>query len=112
MESNIKKESERVHSSTAYQQKVRSSETKHHLISFSLMIALTALAFFAVVSETIPSSFALPFILFLAVIQVFLQLGIFMHMNQKGHEYPIWFILSGIFAAILTVAGITYLIWW
>ncbi|EGL81901.1 cytochrome C oxidase subunit IV [Caldalkalibacillus thermarum TA2.A1] len=81
-------------------------------VSFALMIVLTAMAFVAVASEQIPAGFAVPFILLLACIQFILQLFIFMHLNEKGSEYPILFMFSGVFVAILTIAALMLLIWW
>ncbi|MGO4887917.1 cytochrome C oxidase subunit IV family protein [Anaerobacillus sp. MEB173] len=85
-------------------------EMKHQLVSFGLMIFLTIIAFMAVVSEVVTATFALPFILILAVIQVLLQLYYFMHLNQKGHTWPSIMIWSGIIIAIPTVASLMLLL--
>jgi cytochrome c oxidase subunit 4 len=87
-------------------------DTRQLYVSFVLMLVLTALAFVAVASERIPAGFAVPFILLLALIQFVLQLVIFMHLNEKDSEYPILFVFSGLFVAILTIASLMYLIWW
>lgn len=111
MESNLKHDEEQINTTIAYREKIRTRDIRLNLISFALMITLTGIAFFAVGTDFIPKSFALPFIVVLATIQVFMQFAYFMHMNQKGHEFPIFFILSAAFAVILTVAGCAYLIW-
>lgn len=85
-------------------------EMKHQLVSFGLMIFFTILAFYAVASDVISLSFAAPFILLLAIVQVILQLYFFMHLNQKGHSWPNTMILTGIFIAIPTVAALMLLL--
>ncbi len=85
-------------------------EMKHQVITFALMIFFTALAFLAVASDIIPASFAIPFILILAVVQVILQLYYFMHLNQKGHEWPNAFMISGIIVVIPMIAALMLLI--
>lgn len=85
-------------------------EMKHQIITFVLMIFFTALAFLAIASDLIPASFALPFILILAVVQVILQLYYFMHLNQKEHEWPNAFMISGIFIVIPMVAALMLLL--
>lgn len=88
-------------------------EMTHHLWTFIISMAFTAFAFMAVWLEIVENTTLLGmFILLLAVIQVFFQLYIWMHLNQKGHDMPNAFILYGIFVAIITVAGLMLLIWW
>ncbi|WP_202077266.1 cytochrome C oxidase subunit IV family protein [Caldalkalibacillus salinus] len=88
-------------------------EVTHHLWSFALSILLTVFAFAAVGLELIENTVLLGmFILLLAAIQATFQMLIWMHMNQKGHEFPTMFILSGVFVAIITVAALWLLIWW
>lgn len=81
-------------------------------VSFALMLALTAFSFIAVGSEVIPAGFAIPFILLMAFIQVVLQFALFMHLNEKGSEFPILFIIGAFFVALLTIAALLLLIWW
>ncbi|MBO8171354.1 MAG: cytochrome C oxidase subunit IV family protein [Bacillaceae bacterium] len=85
---------------------------KPHLWAFFLSIVFTILAFAAVASEAVSTAFTIPFIIFLAVVQAAFQLFIWMHMNQKDHEFPLTFMMSGVFAAVVTVAGIILMIWW
>lgn len=85
-------------------------EMKHQIVSFVVMIFFTALAFLAIASDYIPSSFALPFILILAVIQVILQLYYFMHLKDKEHGWPNAFMLSGIVIIIPMVAALMLLL--
>lgn len=76
------------------------------------MLAFTVCSFYAVVSESIPNSFAVPFILVLAILQVVLQLVIFMHLDEKGSGYLTIIICAGIYFAVVTVAALMLLIWW
>lgn len=96
--------------STPQRKRVGQDEgAKYHLLSFVISILLTLFAFFAVASEEIPTAFAVPFILFLAVIQVVFQLYYWMHLKDKGHQFPALFLASGSLIAIITV--LTFLIW-
>ncbi|OIJ09770.1 cytochrome-c oxidase [Anaerobacillus arseniciselenatis] len=85
-------------------------EMRHQIITFVVMIFFTALAFMSVASDLIPASFAVPFILILAVIQVILQLYYFMHLKDKDHEWPNAFMLSGIVIIIPMVAALMLLL--
>lgn len=86
-------------------------EMNKQWFSFGLSIFLTIIAFIAVATEAIPVTFTIPFILLLAVIQVVFQLYYFMHMKHKGHETPAMFIWSGVLVAIVSIAGLTLLVW-
>ncbi|MEQ6376168.1 cytochrome c oxidase subunit IVB [Bacillaceae bacterium S4-13-58] len=86
-------------------------EMRYQVITFTLMIVFTIIAFSAVMAD-IEKMFTIPLILLLAVVQVIFQLYYFMHMNTKGHEAPSLFIFSGIFVAILTVAALSTIVWW
>jgi cytochrome c oxidase subunit IV len=81
------------------------SATKH-LISFALMIVLTIAAFWLVATHTVPEHLILPLILLFAVIQVFLQLFTFMHLDQKGSAHYTLFIMLGIVIAVVSAIGI------
>jgi cytochrome c oxidase subunit 4 len=85
------------------------SGAKHHLWAFFLSIVLTLLAFWAVASEHVGVGFTIPFIVVLAFVQAAFQLFIWMHANQRGHQFPILFMASGLLIAIITV--ISFLIW-
>ncbi|MFC0189027.1 cytochrome C oxidase subunit IV family protein [Fictibacillus aquaticus] len=101
-----------VHRHEALQKKLAlKEERKHHNVSFIMMILLTLVAFYAISSDKIGDSFAVMFILVLAVVQVFFQLYIWMHLSHKGHEFPIWGMASGILIAAITVASLMGMIW-
>jgi cytochrome c oxidase subunit 4 len=87
-------------------------EFKHHMWSYFASITLTIFAFLAVHYKVVEIPLALAmFIVLLAVVQVVFQLFIWMHMNQKGHEMPIFFIGGGVFVAIITVAALMLMIY-
>ncbi|WP_163970775.1 cytochrome c oxidase subunit IVB [Oceanobacillus halotolerans] len=96
----------------SFQKQKNKEEMKKQLITFALMIFLTLIAFGAVISEAMPSMFVVPFILFLAVVQVGFQFYYFMHMKDKGHDMPAVMIYGGIWAALLTLAGLILIVWW
>ena len=77
-----------------------------HILSFVFMIAFTAAAFFVVMSDKVPSGWVIPLLLIFAVIQVFLQLFTFMHLDQKGTAFYTIFIIFGIFVAVISALGI------
>ncbi len=85
-------------------------EMRHQIITFVVMIFFTVLAFISVASDLIPASFAVPFILILAAVQVILQLYYFMHLKDKDHEWPNAFMLSGIVIIIPMVAALMLLL--
>jgi cytochrome c oxidase subunit IV len=92
---------EKLHKEIAYKQDV-----KQQLVSFVLMIFLTLIAFYVVANGLMSGTGLVLFLLFLAVIQVVFQLYVFMHMAQKDHEYPTFFIYSGLLVGIITVVGL------
>jgi cytochrome c oxidase subunit IV len=77
-----------------------------HILSFIIMIAFTAAAFFVVVSDAVPDNWVVPLLLIFAVIQVFLQLFTFMHLDQKGTAFYTFFMIAGIFIAVISALGI------
>lgn len=85
-------------------------EQKHQIIAFALMIFLTIVSFVAVGTDIIPASFAIPFILLLALVQLFLQLGYFMHLKDEGHAWATTFISSGLVIAIPCIAALFLLL--
>lgn len=116
MESNIQKNSHSFERSTIdvslKQKKVTTRKYRKLFVAFGLMFVFTILAFYAVSSDAIANSFALPFIFLLACLQVVLQLFLFMHLDEKGNAFPISFIFTGVVVAAVTVAALMLLIWW
>ena len=95
-----------------YRRKKNAEEMRYQVVSFTLMIFLTLIAFAAVAIEGFTSWFTVPFIFLLAVIQVIFQLFYFMHMSHKGHEAPSLFLFSGLFVGLVTVMTFITIIWW
>jgi cytochrome c oxidase subunit 4 len=95
-----------------YRRRKNAEEMRYQVVSFTLMIFLTLIAFSVVAIKGFTSWFILPFILLLAVVQVIFQLYYFMHMSHKGHEAPTLFLFSGLFIGIVTVLAFTTIIWW
>ena len=71
-------------------------EQRTQVIAFAFMIGLTILAFLAVGAEALPPVFTTLFILFLAFVQLILQLYYFMHLKDKDHGWPNSFMISGL----------------
>lgn len=81
--------------------------------SFLLSFVLTASAFIAVAYNWIEQrTTLLLFLVLLAVIQVAVQLYTFMHLKDKGHQFPIFFTLAGAFVAVVFVYGMIEWLWW
>lgn len=95
-----------------YRRKKSAEEMRYHIISFSMMIFLTFIAFAAVGFKGVSKSFTPPFILLLAIVQVIFQLYYFMHMKHKGHEAPSMFIFSGALVGFIIILTFTTIIWW
>jgi len=85
---------------------------RNHLITFALSIVLTAIAFAAVALEQVDIKSVVPFIFLLALIQAGFQLFVWMHLDQKGHQFQRIFIGGGAFVALLAVIAFSYWIWW
>ncbi|WP_078595445.1 cytochrome C oxidase subunit IV family protein [Evansella clarkii] len=85
-------------------------EVKTQIIGFVLALFLTSISFISIASDAIPASFAIPFIFMLAVIQVVLQLYIFMHLNDRGNAWPNAMIWSAVVVAIPSVAALMLLL--
>jgi len=95
-----------------YRRKKSAEEMRYMVVSFSLMIFLTLIAFAAVAIKGFTAWFTVPFILLLAAVQVVFQLYYFMHMSHKGHEAPSLFLYSGLLVGLITILTFTTIIWW
>ncbi|MGX6442078.1 cytochrome c oxidase subunit IVB [Neobacillus sp. K501] len=95
-----------------YRRKKNAEEMRHQVITFTLMIFLTLIAFAAVAVKGFTSWFTVPFIFLLAVVQVVFQLYYFMHMKHKGHEAPSLFLYSGLLVGLVTILAFVTIIWW
>jgi cytochrome c oxidase subunit 4 len=95
-----------------YRRKKSAEEMRYQIVSFSLMIFLTLIAFAAVAIKGFTAWFTVPFIILLAVVQVIFQLYYFMHMSHKGHEAPSLFLYSGLLVGLITILAFSTIIWW
>ena len=95
-----------------FQKRKNKEEMKYQMISFGLMIVLTLIAFGVVATGAMNTMFAIPLLAFLALIQVGFQFYYFMHMKDKGHAMPAVLIYGGVWAALLTLAGLVLISWW
>ena len=95
-----------------YRRKKNAEEMRHQVVTFTLMIFLTLIAFIAVGYGDFSNWFIIPFILLLAFVQVIFQLYYFMHMSHKGHESAKLFMFSGVAVAALTIWAFSTIIWW
>jgi cytochrome c oxidase subunit IV len=95
-----------------YRRKKNAEEMRAQVISFSIMIFLTLIAFGAVAYEGFSGWFTVPFLFLLASVQVIFQLYYFMHMKEKGHEAPALFMYSGVLVAAMTILALMTVVWW
>lgn len=84
----------------------RKRSTSRFLWSFMWMILFTALSFYLVAYPHFTVTTTFWIILGAAVVQVFLQLYTFMHLDEKGYIMPVVFIGFGLFIAVISVVGI------
>lgn len=96
----------------SFQKQRNKEEMKRQLITFVLMIGFTIVAFAIVATGSMQKMFAVPLLLIMAVVQVGFQFYYFMHMKDKGHEFPSLMIYGGVWAAILTIAALVAIVWW
>ncbi|WLV25656.1 cytochrome c oxidase subunit IVB [Aciduricibacillus chroicocephali] len=97
---------------STYQKQKNKDEMKKQIISFALMIFFTVIAFIVVGTGNMSKMYALPLLFVLAVVQVGFQFYYFMHLKDKDHEMPAIMIYGGVWAALLTLAGLGVITWW
>ncbi len=79
------------------------------LRAFLILIVLTAIAFIAIGTDIISTNTAIPLILVLAGIQVFVQLYTFMHLDEKRERaFPAMFMIAGLSLGLIFVLGMWY----
>lgn len=94
-----------------YRRRKSAEEMRYQVISFTLMIFLTLIAFAAVAMKGFTAWFTIPFILLLAAVQVVFQLFYFMHMSHKGHEAASFFLYSGLLIGLITILAFMTIVW-
>ncbi|MDC3412800.1 cytochrome c oxidase subunit IVB [Aquibacillus sp. 3ASR75-11] len=98
-------------SSSEYNRKKNKEEMKQQLITFTLMIVFTLIAFSMVIFE-FDKLYVIPVLLILAVVQVIFQLYYFMHMKNKDHEMPAFMFYGGLTVATITILTLSVITWW
>jgi len=83
-----------------------------HIVAFVLSLVLTLIAFAAVASGEINTTFTYIILVGMALVQVFVQLAYWMHMKDRGHLFPIIAIASGVVVVFTMVIMATYWVWW
>ncbi|GGD80392.1 cytochrome C oxidase subunit IV family protein [Paenibacillus nasutitermitis] len=85
---------------------------KKHIIAFIFSILLTVIAFSMVAAGEMNSTFVYIMLVFMAILQVIIQMSFWMHMKDRGHIFPIIGILMGVFVVITIVVMAEYWAWW
>lgn len=83
-----------------------------HIVVFIFSIVLTAIAFAAVAAGGVNAAFAVILLLVMAVLQVIVQMGYWMHLKDRGHMIPILFMIGGFFVAGTAIVMGLYWVWW
>ncbi|KWX87345.1 cytochrome C oxidase subunit IV [Paenibacillus riograndensis] len=82
------------------------------MVVFACSVVFTRIAFATVAAGGVNATFAVILLLVMAVLQVFLQMGFWMHLKDKGHLLPIIFMLGGFFIAGTCIVMALYWVWW
>lgn len=86
---------------------------KNHYLAFAMSIALTVMAFIAVIYQHVLETwFLVSFILLLAVVQAVIQAAYWMHLKDRGHLLQRLFLFSGAFVALTAIVMAVYWVWW
>ncbi len=93
-------------------QRHRHEGPQKHIVAFIFSIVLTLIAFAAVAAGGINPAFTIIILLVMAVLQVFVQMGYWMHLKDKGHMIPIIFMLGGFFVAGTAIVTALSWMWW
>ena len=94
-----------------YLKRKRRENMRLQVTTFAIMIFLTLIAFTAVAAD-MSKYFIIPIILLLAGVQVVLQLYYFMHMSEKGHNVPAFFLYFGALIGASFVITFITIVWW
>lgn len=97
---------------TTIKHRHRQEGPQKHVIAFIFSIVLTLIAFASVAAGGVNTAFTVLLLLVMAVLQVLVQLGYWMHLKDKGHMIPILFMAAGFFVAGLAIIAALYWMWW
>ena len=84
---------------------------RNHLITFVISIVLTILAFAAVSIPTLDKGFVYSLLVLMAIMQVLVQLGFWMHLKDRGHFWPILAMIFGGLVVLYVVVSAVFWIW-
>lgn len=101
----------RSHTEIEYLKRKRRAEMRHQVTTFGMMIFLTLISFTAVAAGY-SKYFIVPIILLLASIQVVLQLYYFMHMSEKNHNIPAYFLYVAALFGFTFILTFLTIVWW
>ncbi|ASS68522.1 MULTISPECIES: cytochrome C oxidase subunit IV family protein [unclassified Paenibacillus] len=85
---------------------------KKHIVAYIFSMLLTLVAFATVIGGEINTSFIYILLIIMAIMQVIIQMGFWMHMKDRGHLFPIVGILSGVFVVFTIVIMAEFWTWW
>lgn len=85
---------------------------RKHIIAFIMSLALTIIAFAAVAAGELDTTFTYILIVSMAILQVIIQMGFWMHMKDRGHFWPIVGIIAGVIVVLLMVVLALFWVWW
>ncbi|MCM3357073.1 MULTISPECIES: cytochrome c oxidase subunit IVB [unclassified Psychrobacillus] len=94
-----------------YLKRKRRENMRTQVTTFSIMIFLTLISFTAVVAD-FSKYYIIPIILLLAAVQVVLQLYYFMHMSEKNHNIPAYFIYFAAMVGFTFLLTFITIVWW
>ncbi|MDQ0089269.1 cytochrome c oxidase subunit 4 [Paenibacillus anaericanus] len=100
------------HVDSVIKRRHRQEGPQKHVIAFIFSIVLTLIAFAAVAAGGVNIAFTVVILLVMAVLQVLVQLGYWMHLKDKGHMIPIIFMAGGFFVAGTAIITALYWMWW
>lgn len=78
-----------------------------HVLNWALMILMTIAAFIVVGMQLLPPTTLIAFILFLAVVQVLLQVVLFMHLKHERIWPGLFMLWGGLMGTIFALG-----VWW
>lgn len=103
---------QRTGSESAVKHRHRTEGPEKHIVAFIFSIVLTAIAFASVMAGGVNVTFTIIILLVMAVLQVFVQMGYWMHLKDKGHMIPIVFMAAGFFVAGTAIITAIFWMWW
>jgi cytochrome c oxidase subunit 4 len=89
----------------------KQGSTRNYWLTFAVSIVLTIITFYIVAKLDTSGNYLIPFMIVLAIVQALFQLIFWMHMNEKGHLFPIIGIASGCFVTLTAIITALYWVW-